>query len=389
MPNGELKGHRQRLRERFLNVEESSRQEETLLELLLSFVIPQKDVLPIAKRLIDDFGGLTKVLDAPFEELCKVDGIKTNTATLLKLVDWIRLNHAEKSAISKPIPKPKEVEVTLFDGIEREEDERQPALVVTPKSKNRKIISRRGTELFGKSALKEAIDLLPTLPDTESLDEIQDFLINALHFSAIQTRQRSTQYIIRRMFPKGYADRSLRVFATKFAGKQELQDVCFYRFLKAEPLEIYIIEDLLIPNLGIGKMNRKKLRDYLANRYPDSRSIKDSMFAVIDALKAGGISKADRNNLYFGYREVLIPSFAFILHSEFSEPGMYDINKLESNQFFRAMLWNPDRFLSSLYELRNMGLISKISEIDNFRQFTTKWTLEQLVEQLNAGGNGS
>jgi len=61
---------------------------------------------------------------------------------------------------------------------------------------------------------------------------------------------------------------------------------------------------------------------------------------------------------------------------------MYDLAKLETNQTILAMLWNPDRLLPSLYELRNHGIISKISEIDSMRQFTTKWTLDGVVEYL-------
>ncbi len=35
------------------------------------------------------------------------------------------------------------------------------------------------------------------------------------------------------------------------------------------------------------------------------------------------------------------------------------------------------------YELRNQGLISKVSEIDMVRQFTTKWSLMEIVEQVS------
>jgi hypothetical protein len=42
------KGHRQRLRDRFLSEEASALTEESLIELLLTFAIPQKDVRPLA-----------------------------------------------------------------------------------------------------------------------------------------------------------------------------------------------------------------------------------------------------------------------------------------------------------------------------------------------------
>jgi len=106
----------------------------------------------------------------------------------------------------------------------------------------------------------------------------------------------------------------------------------------------------------------------------------------VDALTAAGIARADRTRISFAYREIPVASFAFILHSEFPEPGMYDIRKLEENRLIRAMLWNPERLLHTLYELRNRRLISKVSEIDNIRQFTTRHTLAELIEPLVSGG---
>ena len=64
---------------------------------------------------------------------------------------------------------------------------------------------------------------------------------------------------------------------------------------------------------------------------------------------------------------------------------MYHTSELQTNHVFQVMLWNPDRIMPSLYELRNQGVISKVSEIDNIRQFTTKWPLDQVVQYLVAG----
>jgi DNA repair protein RadC len=188
------------------------------------------------------------------------------------------------------------------------------------------------------------------------------------------------------MFPNGYADAPLRSFAKAFPDAQELRDVCFYRFLLSEPLEVEIIEDLIIPNLGTGRLSRERIRKRLSEKFPEAKSIVDCGKAIVDALTAGGIAKADRTKISFSYREIPVTSFAFVLYSEFPEPGMYDIRKLDENRMIRAMLWNPERLLHALYELRNHGLISKISEIDNIRQFTTKHTLAGVVEQIVSGG---
>lgn len=79
------RGHRQRLRQRFIQGGWASLQDYELLELLLTFAIPFSDVKPLAKRLIAHFGSFGAVLDAPFEELVQVIGLGEYSATLIKL----------------------------------------------------------------------------------------------------------------------------------------------------------------------------------------------------------------------------------------------------------------------------------------------------------------
>lgn len=374
------KGHRQRLRDRFISGKDNSRSEEALLELLLTYAIPQKDVQPLAKRVLSEFGSFSAVLEAPLERLSNTNGIKGNSAVLLKLVDWIRQHHGGKRP-SREMVKPV-TQATLFEVIPGKK--REQATPVKREPQREKVAPRRGTEMFGKAVLKEAIQILPRLPDTESLEEIRSFLRAKLHFSAEQTRQRYSNYITRRMFPDGYADMPLLLFAKAFPETQDLREACFYRFLKAEPLEVEIIENLVLPNLGNGRLSRDRIRSYLSEKFPGAGSIIDCGKAIVDALTASAIANADREKVTFAYRDIPVPAFAFILHSEFPEPGMYDIEKMKLNRVIRAMLWKPERLLPSLYELRNLGLISKVSEIDNFRQFTTKYKLGNVVEQLIA-----
>lgn len=79
-------GHRLRLKSRFLTQGLDGFEQHNILELLLFFGIPRIDTNEIAHTLIERFGSLSEVLDAPYEELCKVEGITEHTATLLKLV---------------------------------------------------------------------------------------------------------------------------------------------------------------------------------------------------------------------------------------------------------------------------------------------------------------
>jgi DNA repair protein RadC len=79
-------GHRQRLRDRFLDAGSEALGEYELLELILYRAIPRRDVKPLAKELIKTFGSFSEVISAPVERLKKVNGLGDTAITELKVV---------------------------------------------------------------------------------------------------------------------------------------------------------------------------------------------------------------------------------------------------------------------------------------------------------------
>lgn len=98
-------GHRKRLKEEFLTTGLEQAPEHRMLELLLCYAIPQGDVNPLAHRLIDAFGSLAGVLDAPVSELMEVGGVGEHTAVLLKLVPATAARYLQSRAQSGEIVK--------------------------------------------------------------------------------------------------------------------------------------------------------------------------------------------------------------------------------------------------------------------------------------------
>lgn len=82
-------GHRDRMKRRFVESGLDNFHDHNVLELLLFYAIPQKDTNPLAHDLINTFGSLSAVLDAPIEELVKVTGVGENAAILIKLIPQI------------------------------------------------------------------------------------------------------------------------------------------------------------------------------------------------------------------------------------------------------------------------------------------------------------
>lgn len=370
-------GHRQRLRERFMRGDPTLQGDEALLELLLTFAIPQKDVQPLAKDLIHRFGNLPAVLQAPPERLSEVPGIKEASSVLLKVVGAIK---STRRTPSPPAATQRVAEQsTLFDSLPAS---RKAGAVPAPSTKAPR---RRGTGLFGKSAIRDAVALLPKMSPDDSPDDTALFLKTNLPYNSAQTRERNSQYFRSQMFSEAHADRALIQFARTFPDGQELKEVCLYRFCSSEPIVDDFVEHLLTSKGIAGNIGRDFVLEYLQKRFPGAAAADDCATAIVSGFEAAGVFRRKGKLILYAPRNIPLPSLAFILHSEFPDPGMYDIGRMEKNRRIRALLWKTEQFLPSLYELRNGGLISKISEIDNVRQFTTKWTLPQLVERL-AGG---
>lgn len=96
-------GHRDRLRARFLENGPEALQDYELLELVLFMAIPRRDVKPLAKDLLKKFGSLPALLNAPVEEILKIEGISDNTATALKAITATAHRMMKRELMNQPI----------------------------------------------------------------------------------------------------------------------------------------------------------------------------------------------------------------------------------------------------------------------------------------------
>ncbi len=80
-------GHRQRLRERFMEAGETALADYELLELVLFRGIARRDVKPLAKALLARFGSYAEVIAARPERLREIDGLGEAAICEIKLVE--------------------------------------------------------------------------------------------------------------------------------------------------------------------------------------------------------------------------------------------------------------------------------------------------------------
>ncbi|HWD27584.1 MAG TPA: DNA repair protein RadC [Rhizomicrobium sp.] len=95
-------GHRERLRDRFLEGGANAMPDYELMELVLFAAIPRRDVKPLAKTLIARFGGFAEAIAAPRTRLLEVEGIGEAAVTQLKIVEAAALRLARSQMLNKP-----------------------------------------------------------------------------------------------------------------------------------------------------------------------------------------------------------------------------------------------------------------------------------------------
>lgn len=113
-------GHRKRMKEEFLKAGLEHMPPHRVLELLLFYSIPQGDVNGLAHELLGQFGSLTAVLEASYDELLKVPGVGPHTASHLCLLTALARRYytekAEKTVFDDPLEKIAQMMVARYVG---------------------------------------------------------------------------------------------------------------------------------------------------------------------------------------------------------------------------------------------------------------------------------
>ncbi|MCP4668618.1 MAG: DNA repair protein RadC [Deltaproteobacteria bacterium] len=95
------KGHRQRLRQRFLEGGLERFSDEEVVEFLLTLGTPRGDLKLPAREALKLFGSISGVLSAPMEKLTKIKGIGQKNALYLTLIHQVGTRYLKDRAEGK------------------------------------------------------------------------------------------------------------------------------------------------------------------------------------------------------------------------------------------------------------------------------------------------
>jgi DNA repair protein RadC len=96
-------GHRQRLKHRFLKAGGAALPDYEILELVLFMAQPRRDMKPVAKNLLQQFGSYSGVITADAKDLKKIDGVGDVAVVALKTVRDAAIRLSQDEIIGQPV----------------------------------------------------------------------------------------------------------------------------------------------------------------------------------------------------------------------------------------------------------------------------------------------
>ena len=97
------KGHRERVRDRFMEEGLDSFKDHEVLELLLFYCVRQKDTNELAHRMLKEYGTLHDLLEAHPRDIARRCGVSINTATLISLCVPLARRYMKRKWGNRPV----------------------------------------------------------------------------------------------------------------------------------------------------------------------------------------------------------------------------------------------------------------------------------------------
>jgi DNA repair protein RadC len=96
-------GHRDRLRQRFRKSGHEALPDYEIMELILFRAIPRRDTKPLAKALLDKFGGFAEAITASEERLSEIPGLGQAAITEIRIVRAAALRLMQGEVMKRPL----------------------------------------------------------------------------------------------------------------------------------------------------------------------------------------------------------------------------------------------------------------------------------------------
>lgn len=222
---------------------------------------------------------------------------------------------------------------------------------------------------FTHPLVEESLRHLPAAVDHPTSVEFRAYLMENLHHSSAQTRKRFAGYISQRFSQDGQMNLPLARALAKFGDSRTGREILYFELLLAVPV-LHDIASLWLAEQPETGAPRSSLLAFLEKRL-GGRSADEVAGAAVEAFRRCRKITSPRPAIYIPvWSEPPLDAFLYVLARLYPERTMVRFDIFASQPLIRALLWPRPCLAPLLEQARLAGHVSKVSELDQYHQFT-------------------
>lgn len=240
---------------------------------------------------------------------------------------------------------------------------------------------------FNNPLIEETLTHIPAAVENKTTAEFKKYLIQHLHQSSQSTREHYAEYIAQRFAKDGVMNqdlaRAIAVYGTSGTGREIL---CF-EMLRAMPL-FHDASSLWLAEQPSAGATRAMLIEFLEPRLRGRNADKVAQ-ALAQAWRQFGKAHMPKTGLYVPiWKNPSLEAFLYVLVCLFPQKTMARVDALSGLPIIRAMLWPRAGIEPLLQSAVHAGHVSKISQLDQYHQFTFADSGQERLDRLLHAGEG-
>lgn len=243
------------------------------------------------------------------------------------------------------------------------------------------VSSRVRRTYFAHPLVEESLKFLPAALEYPTTVAFREFLVAHLHHNSLNSRFRFAKYIAHRFSKDGDMNLDLARAIAYFGDSRISREILYFEMLMAVPLlqEIAALWLAEIPEQGV---ERSALLTFLEARL-GGRSAKEIAGAAVNTFRSCGKLQIPKPGAYIPvWTAPPLEAFLYVLAHLYPEPAMVRVALFSGQQILRALLWPTPAIEGLLKEAELAGHISKISQLDQYHQFTLAGTCQDRLHVL-------
>jgi len=231
------------------------------------------------------------------------------------------------------------------------------------------ISQRQRRTYFNNPLVEESLRYLPAAIEHPTSVEFRAFLAENLHHSSLQTRKRFAEYIAQRFSQDGRMNLALARSLAKFGDSRTGREILYFELLQSAPV-LHDIASLWLAEQPETGSPRSSLLSFLEKRL-GGKSADQVAGAAVAAFRRCRKLTSPKPAIYIPvWSEPPLAAFLYVLARLYPERTMVRFDLFAGLPVIRALLWPRPCLAPLLEQARLAGHISKVSELDQYHQFT-------------------